>query len=165
MLTVGDLLIAPKRVVATKLLRKNKAHPSHLEWDVDLESTVAGRFTLSVRVNRALPESFSIVLRFAPELGPPSVLVRVNGDHGPHRDPDGKVLAGGPHLHAPTDAERALPLEPGQWPQGPQYVDALDPSYSAPSLAWQKMTETAAIERAPVVEAFMVSIGQMDMWS
>lgn len=165
MVTVGDLLIAPKRVLAKHLRRKNKTHPSHLEWNAELESAVIGTFTISVRVNKVLPESFSIVLRFAPEAGAPSVLVRVNGDHGPHKDPDGKVLAGGPHIHAPTAAERALPLKPGQWPQGPQYVEALDPSCLAPRMAWQKMTEAAAIERAPTVEAFMITLAQMDMWS
>jgi hypothetical protein len=53
-----------------------------------------------VTVNVRLAELFSIGLRYdSPDSGT-VVVLRVNGDHGRHKNPNGEIIRG-PHLHIP----------------------------------------------------------------
>lgn len=71
-------------------------------------------------MNVRLPESFSIGVVFRDQ-GAANVLLRVNGDHGTHKNPDGVVVEG-PHVHLPwgPQLDEELPEEP--WKDGPPFA-------------------------------------------
>ena len=103
--TVGELLALPKSVVLPAK-PKAKANQAHREIDLDVEAPgVAGRFVVFVRVNIHLSESFSIGLMYHSIGKETAMLLRMNGDHGGHQNPDGSRIEEGPHLHAPTPDE------------------------------------------------------------
>jgi hypothetical protein len=120
---VASLLAVPKRVERILPLRLKDAE--HARFDVALSAPVVGRFVVFVRVLRALNENFSIGLRYeAADFGS-TVLFRVNGDHGSHRNPDGSYFSEGPHVHTFRSPARELPPRSGAetkwaWPLEPQ---------------------------------------------
>ena len=110
--TVGELLALPKSVVLPAK-PKAKANQAHREIDLEVQASGApGHFLVYVRVNVHLAESFSIGLRYHAVGKEASQLLRLNGDHGGHQNPDGSRLEEGPHLHAPTPDEASQ--EPAQ---------------------------------------------------
>ncbi|NNB89914.1 hypothetical protein HI292_30700 [Corallococcus exiguus] len=67
-----------------------------------------GRLILYARINTLLPESFSLGLRLEGKGVRTSLLVRLNGWHGPHPNPDKSVIPRNtPHIHIPTKQELA----------------------------------------------------------
>lgn len=106
-MTIGELLDAPK-VLAGSARRKAKSYPGYHDLDIEAQSSSGGRFIVFIRVNAALIESFSIGLRWVGEEVGGLVLLRLNGDHGGHANPDGSRFEEGAHLHAPTTDERLL---------------------------------------------------------
>lgn len=104
MLTIGDVLSVPKTIVSVRQKRKSKLVQRQL--DIELSSPLDGRFAAFVRVNTFLMESFSIGLTYTPRKSRTLILVRVNGDHGLHQNPDGTHDCDNkPHLHFPTTEE------------------------------------------------------------
>ena len=97
-LSVADLLAIPKTVSRT--FRISTHDPEHARLDIELAAACLGAFHVYVRVLRALNENFSVGLRFCQPGAGDTVLLRVNGDHGRHRNPDGGMIAEGPHVHS-----------------------------------------------------------------
>ena len=109
--TIADLIATPKAV--EKVLRASSECPENVRLDVELESEIDGRFFVFVRVLRALNENFSIGLRYElPGFGA-VVLLRVNGDHGGHKNPDGGFILDGPHVHSFRTPLRDAPPRAG----------------------------------------------------
>jgi len=108
--TLQDILAAPK-TVNWPAKGKIKSPPTQVDADLELSCGVSGmrgQLVLYVRVNTILPESFSIGLRLEPQGKKPSLLVRLNGWHGPHPNPDGTIIPGHTaHIHLPTAKELA----------------------------------------------------------
>jgi len=106
--TISDVLQAKKTVLWPA---RSKVKSPGTQRDVDLEldcplAGMKGRLVLYVRVNTLLSDLFSIGLRLEMPRAAPSLLVRLNGGHGPHRNPDGSMIEmGQPHIHVPTAAE------------------------------------------------------------
>lgn len=120
MKTIAELLAMPKRITSTRAADKKAGH-------VQISATARGegddRFVVFVRVLEALHESFSIgVVHIASK----TILVRVNGDHGIHKNPDGEVIAG-PHVHVHEDETSS--------PSG------ADPGHAVP---WRSLRPTVA---------------------
>ena len=128
---IESLLDAPKEL--GKAHQKRKSHAEHEELDFDVTSPVAGRFIVFVRVPVVLVESFSIGLRWVGDDGG-AVLLRLNGDHGTHGNPDGTKVADVAHLHAPTAQERAGDLVAGY---EPRFATALTGCSTLPE-AWER---------------------------
>lgn len=123
-MTISEILALPK-TVALPAKPKIKSNEAHREWDVALSvQGIPGKLVVYVRTNIALIESFSIGLRLELPGQKAAVLVRVNGDHGPHRNPD-KTRVSGPHIHGPTAAEAASDVIPGF---DPVFARSLDPA-------------------------------------
>jgi hypothetical protein len=109
--TIAALIAAPNGV--QKVLPASGENPENIRLDVALKSELDGQFFVFVRVLRALNENFSIGLRY--ELGGfgSVVLLRVNGDHGGHKNPDGGVISEGPHVHTFRSPQRDRPPRAG----------------------------------------------------
>lgn len=104
--TLREILTAPKRATSHRP-GKSKASPSHEAHDVAIETEADGRLHVFIRVNRAIPESFSVGLVYSAEGLRDRILVRVNGDHGSsHRNPDGTLLANTSHIHGHPEARQ-----------------------------------------------------------
>jgi hypothetical protein len=142
--TVRELLAAPKEAVSPART-KRKAHPAYRAWDITLSVQMQGTFIAWIRTNVDLPEEFSIGLRYQPLMGPSSVLLRVNGDHGRHRNPDKSMFEEGPHVHAPTEAELDGHVEPGMWQEGPPFATVLPRLVLPLGEGWRIFAERANI--------------------
>lgn len=110
-LTITALLAAPKTIARTFRVRSQA--PEHARLDLELASSIDGTFFVFVRVLRALSENFSIGLRYEERTLGNVVLLRVNGDHGRHRNADGATIAKGPHVHSFRAPMREAPPRPG----------------------------------------------------
>ena len=95
--TVASLIGVSK--VIEKTFRVQSQDQEHARLDLQLSASTAGTFFVFVRVLRALNENFSIGLRYEEAGFGNVVLLRVNGDHGRHRNPDGGIISEGPHIH------------------------------------------------------------------
>lgn len=138
MASFRELLTIPKEVKATK--PRTKTHPGHLRIDLPLHSEFAG-LTAFVRQSTALIESFSIGLLYEVTGREPIIILRVNGDHGRHRNPDGTVFSG-PHVHEPRDID--LDREPWRGFE-PKYARTIDGQYRMLGSAWDLFCQLAAV--------------------
>jgi hypothetical protein len=109
--SVADLLAIPKTV--SRVFRVSTQDAEHARLDIELAAACAGAFHVYVRVLRALNENFSVGLRLVQTGVGDTVLLRVNGDHGGHRNPDGGAIAQGPHVHTFRAPLRDQPPRPG----------------------------------------------------
>lgn len=146
-LSIESLIATPKAIA--KRIRNKNDDPVHARLDLLLESELPGKFYAFVRVRRALKENFSIGLRYLDGDGGDIVLLRVNGDHGKHRNPDGGILAFGAHVHGFRGPIRELPpRNRGEakwaWP--------ISPDHLALPVAWRTFCVLAQIESAQKVE-------------
>ncbi len=165
--TVKDLLATPKTPDPPTRVRV-KSNPSHRAWDLPLIAALEGRFSVYVRVNVSLPEMFSVGIIYTPPKGSTTVLLRVNGDHGTHRNPDGSVVTG-PHVHKPQENELGLVVAPGMWTDGPPFAVEIQAAPFTVLHAWFKLAAEAGIQSSPEVEqAFKavhnkVGLAQMEL--
>lgn len=156
MRTTGELL-AMAKWIRDPPKRKNVSHSGHSGWDYPLDAPEAGegRFVVFLRINDRLMESFTLGLRYQEPKMEPAVLIRVNGGHGMHGNPDGTVIEDGPHLHAPTD-EELLEFPPvSAWAGGPKMAIALEPKYRNLEFAWQLLSLRCSIAPSETVAKFM----------
>ncbi len=165
-ITVEELLRWPKEPVSPARARK-KSQSAYRAWDLLLRANLPGQLFVYVRTNVDLPESFSVGLRYHPPQGAPSVLLRVNGDHGGHRNPDGTRFSSGAHVHAPTTAELAAPYQPGMWSDGPPFATLL-PTHSLPLLvAWHELITRTNISDSPdvrrAIATMSITVDQLDI--
>jgi hypothetical protein len=165
-ITIGELLRCRKDLVPPARAKK-KAHPAYRAWDLQLQAHVPGQFIVYVRINVDLPESFSTGLRYHPPQGAPSVLLRVNGDHGGHRNPDGTRFSSGAHVHAPTEAELAQRCQPGMWAEGPPFA-ALLPVHTLSLVdGWRELVTRTNIGDSPdvrrVIAKMSASVDQLEI--
>lgn len=169
-MTVADLLAEPK-AFGSGMQKKAKSNKVQLEWDVKLLAACPGEFIAYVRVPSNLPEEWSVGLRYAMSGERPAVLLRMNGNHGAHMNPDRSRFSHGPHIHRPMEIELARPLATGQWPEGPKYAEVLAPKFQHIVNGWHELCERANITSAPWIDSVLVSIatsvgirlGQMDI--
>jgi len=138
MASFRGLLTVPKEIKASK--PRTKTHPGHLRIDLPLQSEIPG-LTAFVRQSTALTESFSIGLLYEVTGREPIIVLRVNGDHGRHRNPDGTVFRG-PHVHEPRGSE--LDLEPWRGFE-PKYARTIDGQYRILVNAWDLFCQLVAI--------------------
>lgn len=144
--TYRQLIEIPKQVSSRRPRRKEKAG----HWEIDLLLTceeVDGELSVIVRMNKRLAESFSIILRYRETHLPFTILFRVNGDHGPHTNPDGKSV-NGPHAHAPN-AEEIDTLIRG--PLELRYAEQISSKYTHIGFAWVLFRTRCHIEENPEV--------------
>lgn len=144
---------------------KNKSHPSHHECDIEFASAAPGKLVGFVRANSMLSESFTIGLRYHAANLAPSILLRVNGDHGRHPNPDGTEVTSGPHLHTPSYGHLHLPPDPTQ---REEWAVPLDPSCTHLPAAWRIFCETANVTPdhriAKLLAAVHASGAQLDLF-
>jgi hypothetical protein len=114
--TIRELIELPKRVRQTR--PRAVSHPSHKSVNVELIADAPGTLLGIIRVNQRMIESFSCILRYDPPKGRPVLLLRVNGDHGPHKD-----IVGGPHAHVHAPERLDFPPEYGTEPDWGLIVD------------------------------------------
>jgi len=105
--SIAELIACPKTI--SKAVQANDDDPKHHRLDLVLKSEAPGKFQSFIRVKRAMKEHFSIGLRYLDDEGAHVVLLRVNGDHGRHRNPDGGLILSGPHVHGFRGPLRELP--------------------------------------------------------
>jgi hypothetical protein len=133
------------------------SHPGHRGWDIRLylaDKDDAGTFVVFLRVNDVLTESFSLGLRYQEKGIAPVVLLRVNGDHGEHPNPDGSKVRG-PHLHAPTAEERLSPPPEDDWSTGPHTALSIGPEHHHLATAWNLLCSEARIAPNETMSKFM----------
>jgi hypothetical protein len=169
-LTIREALALPKRVEPPGR-RRNKTHPSHRQWDLALamDAEIGGVLVVGIRINVDLPESFSLLLRYQPHEGPAAILLRVNGDHGPHKNPDGRRFLEGSHVHAPLEADLDLPLSvAGAWAEGPPFATPLEPQIVRLTEGWRVLSERATIlqtaENRRIIEKIAAGDAQMGLF-
>ena len=108
-------VMAPKRVTS----RRPRVSTRGLNVEVDLAIEWAGggpgRFTTYVRQQTDLMEKFSVGLRWEMPRRGDVHIVRVNGQHGPHQNPDGSVVADCMHAHYWRLAEPPLMDRQPKW--------------------------------------------------
>lgn len=146
-LSIADLVAIPKTVA--RAFRTSTRDAEHVRLDLELAASCPGTFHVFVRVLRALSESFSIGLRYEAQPGD-TVLLRVNGDHGRHRNPDGGFLIEGPHVHSFVPPSRDAPPRPAAearwaWPLPTENL-ALPRAWSTFQRA-VALTSTAEVDR------------------
>ena len=109
-----------------------------------------------VRRDTDLAEDFSIGLRYEqPGSRRPIVVLRFNGDHGGHRNPNGTRIDEGPHVHAPTVEELRLAVDEAEFrPHGPRYATASPPGLAHFPAAWDAFCQAAGIAENPEVAAY-----------
>lgn len=176
MRTVGELIGIAKSVHGDKKPRPNKSEGAgHAGWDFALDQLpppaavgaasdpAPGEFVVFVRINKRLPEHFTIGLRYQEPGMSPVVLVRVNGQHGPHPNADGTIVTG-PHLHYPSTQE--LAAQPNaRWSRGPTHATGLGPEMNTLPAAWRRFAEVCNIQFTEVTSSFMSeAAGKMDQW-
>lgn len=138
--TIEQLVAWPKTVSGTARSRTDDAS---YRLDVPLVSSAPGSFRVFVRILRDLAEHFSMGLAYRTAPGAQeTVLIRLNGDHGHHKNPDGGQIESGPHLHFFIPPLLLEPPPPGAkhkwaWPLPPEFVSA--------QLAWPKFCEHASV--------------------
>ncbi len=93
-----------------------------------------------LRVNERLVERFSCILAFEDKGLPTLALLRVNGDHGQHRNPDGSLLTG-PHIHLPSDLDAAPDVD-----SAPDYARVIDQRNAVMTFAWDFFCHTINIQ-------------------
>lgn len=116
-------IVDAEKVVASKRFRSTVSSGSvRLRVKVSCPQ-LPGKCMVYVRLLQQLVENYSCILTYQPPFDEPIRVLRVNGPHGGHRNPDGRVLFV-PHLHrarparehvAPTPRlkiDHALDLEP-----------------------------------------------------
>lgn len=148
--TVSELLLVRKTVVLPLRVRP-KPNPAHRAWELELHSPASAEFAVFFRVNLHLPESFSIGLTCRDPGGGLHVLLRVNGDHGGHQNPDGYRVEGA-HMHLPSSSalESPLPIDP--WRAGPRCAVPLFVSVLRLSEGWRMLATSTNIEVTPNVQ-------------
>lgn len=121
----ADALIAlPKEIVSVGRWCVEGGH-----WRLDAAARSGDTpFIVFVRVLQKQPENFSIGLTYQNLGRKPTILLRLNGDHGEHANPKGGGhFSSGPHLHAVRAPLRFDPPKPGAdcrwaWPMPPECV-------------------------------------------
>ena len=146
--TAVRALLAVKKALSSNPREVKRSNTFHRAWNATLAADMPGMFVAFIRINCALAEDFSVGLRYHPEVGSPCVLLRVNGDHGMHGNPDGTVLSG-PHVHAPTPAELGLLVTPGLWPEGPRHATTWAPQTLTILAAWNELAGRGTIAATP----------------
>jgi hypothetical protein len=101
--TFRELIEVRKEI---KVSRKPYLCNGNHSIDLRVRSEHAG-LSVFVRQSVALVENFSIGLRFEVPGEDVAILLRVNGNHGMHKNPDGTVLRG-PHTHEPLEMHLGL---------------------------------------------------------
>jgi len=142
--SIIELVELPKVLVFPPRPRVKK-HPSHQEFDLQLEADDPGTFRLIVRGSGELFESFSLVLLYqrAGLRGTP--LLRVNGDHGYHTNPDGTRIECVPHMHMHTYGELLSAPADGH----PEHAIPLPATINTPAQAWPIFREASHINDDP----------------
>jgi hypothetical protein len=159
--TVLEAVFVPKTVIVPERVRI-KSNPAHKAWNVSLShgGGFAGTFEAYVRVNTRLPESFSLGLVFRAPGVDTCVLVRVNGDHGAHKNPDGSSFKQGAHCHHPMPPDASKLVSAVTWAEGPPHADLLDPC-PAPfslSVAWTFLARVTGIVTDQNVDAMITRV-------
>jgi hypothetical protein len=154
--TISDLLLA-KKTVSWPALQKVKSPPTQLDVDFGLSCSLAGltgRLVLYVRVNTLLSDLFSIGLRLEMPRRTPSLIVRLNGGHGPHRNPDGSMISRHqPHIHVPTAKEMVADYT------SKVKLEQADPvQYAQPTSAWPFFENWANITPDPKVATLIAKM-------
>jgi len=152
-LSVAELLAVPKTIARS--FRVSSQDPEHARLDLAVAAGCPGSFHVYVRVLRALNENFSVGLRFAAPGAGETVLLRVNGDHGAHRNPDGAMIAEGPHVHSFRSPSREQAPRPGAdarwaWP--------LSPDHLALPTAWRTFCSLVALTTDEKVDRKIASL-------
>jgi hypothetical protein len=159
--TPRELLALPKRVRSVGGA-KRKAQALHVERDIELEAECEGKLVVFVRASRAVPENFSVGIRYEAAGVRPIPFIRVNGDHGPHTNEDGTTIPGGPHLHLTRD--RYMDVEFSDRAIAKQGAPLPDMRLTLPA-AWAELCMRANIERSEEVEqellALHATLGQL----
>lgn len=104
--TLRDMIEARKRI--TNVRARPKSHPGHVQLNLSVDSEIDG-LSIYLRLNTRLIELYSVGLWFQCSAKKSTVVLRVNGAHSAHRNPDGTALMC-PHLHIPTEDE--MPMAP-----------------------------------------------------
>lgn len=138
--TFRELLEAPKSV-ASPASARNVSKPGHRGIEVNLDvPSMPESFRAVLRVNERLVERFSCILTFEARGLPTLALVRVNGDHGTHRNPDGSLITG-PHIHLPADLsaspEASCELE---------LAEPIDRRYAVMTFAWDFFCQRISVQ-------------------
>ena len=160
MRSVGELLELEKWVAGEQPKPRKASHLGHQGWNIGLEvaDPDAGSFTVIVRVNQVLHESFTVGLRYQERGSQALMLLRVNGDHGGHGNPDGSRIESGPHLHAPTAAERLLPPPVRDWSTGPPTALPLAVEHNNLLVAWNRLIAEGNIRPSEAISKFMSGV-------
>lgn len=96
---VDSLLNCEKEIIAAPK-PKDKSNYGHKETAVQLRSTNNDYlFSVFVRVNIELIENFSIGLVYHRDKESNIILIRYNGDHGPHKNVLTQEMIEGFHIH------------------------------------------------------------------
>lgn len=110
---IKDLIACPKNLQG--LNPKNKANSKHTETEGRAVSADGKhKFVIWNRIHIELAENFTWGLRYVTSQGRHIVLVRYNGDHGRHKNPDEKFLYGA-HIHLITAKEIQRGLTEPEW--------------------------------------------------
>jgi hypothetical protein len=149
---VTDLLAIPK-YARWPPRRKVKSKFLHRELDIPLDAEADGEFTVFLRLHTRYLEMFSIGLRYATPGQRDVVLIRVNGDHGSHKNPDGTIVSG-PHLHMPTVNQDPTELRS----KGPATAASLDPRCNNLPAAWSKFRELISLSPQAEVDRLVVRL-------
>lgn len=145
MKTWQELIAVPKEL-GRKRKREVALNSGHSEWLYAVRAECEGRFSVLVRTNEFLIESFSLVLLYEPPSGKARVILRVNGDHGEHMNRvDGTGFASGPHLHLANPGSRAHPPKDRH---NDAYAILLDPRCQNISFAWARFCAEARLSGA-----------------
>lgn len=160
MRTAGELLSLHKTVRGDPPRVRNVSHAGHQGWNIKLDALAAapGEFRVFLRVNLTLPEQFSIGLVYEEPGRSAVVLVRLNGDHGFHPNPNGTSIQDGPHLHSPTAAERLLEPPDREWANGPAHATQLSPDHNHLAVAWKKFSQEVTLAASEHVSAHMSKV-------
>jgi hypothetical protein len=99
-------LVEVGKAVAEGPVSRTKSPPTQKDLNFKLAhptaSNVPGTFSIFVRLNTALPDSFSVGLVYESPTVKPLTILRVNGSHAPHKNPDGSVVPRNTaHIHQP----------------------------------------------------------------
>jgi hypothetical protein len=136
-------------------LAERSVPDAYLRLEIHLEAAAPGQFRVFVRILRALSENFSIGLCYSEPAQADAVILRVNGDHGSHRNPDGGMIAQGPHVHGFRGPRRDAPPQPGAearwaWP--------LPPDHLSLPIAWRSFCREASVGSNEKVDKKMVKL-------
>lgn len=141
-MTRRELIALPKRMGVPnrpRLIGKN--------WQnhVRLTADASGHFRAYFKLNVYEFFSFGLLYRPSQRAKKWSTLLRLNGDHGPHRNPDGTRFDRGPHRHVWPEALLDLPPVPGD---DPPHGIVLDDTHLGVDVAWHAFAAAAGIVNA-----------------